>query len=230
MTEAEWLACDDPKPMLESLRDKASDRKLRLFAVACCRRLSGLVSDSLADDAVRIAERHAEGFAAGDELGRAAAAVSATLDGFDFNTAPLSAHAALALARKATHPDAWRAARGILVNATWEVATAAFRAAGGSDAAQDRAEKAENAAQADLLRDIFGNPFRPATLDPAWRTPTAVALAGQMYESRDFGAMPILADALQDAGCDSDEVLDHCRGPGPHVRGCWVVDLVLGKA
>ena len=56
-----------------------------------------------------------------------------------------------------------------------------------------------------------------------------VALAGQMYESRDFGAMPILAGALQDAGCDSDEVLGHCRGPGPHVRGCWVVDLVLGK-
>jgi hypothetical protein len=81
-----------------------------------------------------------------------------------------------------------------------------------------------------FLRDIFGNPFRPATLDAAWRTPTAVALAGQMYESRDFGAMPILADALQDAGCDSDDILNHCRGPGPHVRGCWVVDLVLGKA
>jgi hypothetical protein len=80
-----------------------------------------------------------------------------------------------------------------------------------------------------LIRDIFGNPFRPATLDPAWRTDTAVTLAKQMYESREFGAMPILADALQDAGSDSEDVLDHCRGPGPHVRGCWVVDLVLGK-
>ena len=80
-----------------------------------------------------------------------------------------------------------------------------------------------------IVRDIFGNPFRPAAFDPAWRTPTAVALASGMYESRDFGAMPILADALQDAGCDSDEVLGHCRGPGPHVCGCWVVDLVLGK-
>jgi hypothetical protein len=87
----------------------------------------------------------------------------------------------------------------------------------------------EEASHANLLRDIFGNPFRPATLDPAWRTPTVVALAGQMYESRDFTAMPILADALQDAGCDNEDVLDHCRGPGPHVRGCWVVDLVLGK-
>jgi hypothetical protein len=83
--------------------------------------------------------------------------------------------------------------------------------------------------QAHLLRDIFGNPFRPVAFAPAWRTDTAVSLARQMYESRDFSAMPILADALQDAGCDNAEILDHCRGPGPHVRGCWVVDLVLGK-
>ncbi|MBP3953754.1 hypothetical protein J8F10_00365 [Gemmata sp. G18] len=87
----------------------------------------------------------------------------------------------------------------------------------------------EAVAQTWLTRDIFGNPFRPVTFSPSWRTSTAVALASQMYESRDFGAMPILADALQDAGCDSADVLDHCRGPGPHVRGCWVVDLVLGK-
>src|SRR5262245_49415618 len=87
----------------------------------------------------------------------------------------------------------------------------------------------ERVAQADLLRDIFGNPFRPVALDPSWLTSTVNALARQMYESRDFSAMPILADALQDAGCDSDDILDHCRGPGPHVRGCWVVDLVQGK-
>jgi len=75
----------------------------------------------------------------------------------------------------------------------------------------------------------FGNPFRPVAFSPEWRTSTAVALATQMHESRDFGAMPILADALQDAGCDNDDILNHCRGDGPHVRGCWVVDLVLGK-
>ncbi|HEY1192447.1 MAG TPA: hypothetical protein VGE74_32790 [Gemmata sp.] len=89
--------------------------------------------------------------------------------------------------------------------------------------------EAEELAQTELLRDIFGNPFRPVTFLPEWRTGTAVALALQVYESRDFSAMPILADALQDAGCDSADILDHCRGPGPHVRGCWVVDLVLGK-
>jgi hypothetical protein len=82
---------------------------------------------------------------------------------------------------------------------------------------------------ATVLRDVFGNPFRPVAFDPAWQTDIALSLARQMYESRDFSAMPILADALQDAGCDNDDVLNHCRGPGPHVRGCWAVDLVLGK-
>jgi hypothetical protein len=84
--------------------------------------------------------------------------------------------------------------------------------------------------QPGLLRDIFGPlPFRPVVFSPARRTDTALSLARQMYDSREFSAMPILADALQDTGCDSTDILDHCRGPGPHVRGCWVVDLVFGK-
>jgi hypothetical protein len=87
----------------------------------------------------------------------------------------------------------------------------------------------ERRSQADLVRDIFGNPFRKVKFSPSWRTDTAMSLARAMYESRDFSAMPILADALQDAGCDNDDILVHCRGPGPHVRGCWVVDLVLEK-
>ena len=82
-----------------------------------------------------------------------------------------------------------------------------------------------------LLREMFGNPFRPAAFSSEWRTDTAVPGDGQMYESREFSAMPILADALQDAGCDNDDVLNHCRDATQvHVRGCWVVDLVLGKA
>jgi len=87
----------------------------------------------------------------------------------------------------------------------------------------------ERVAQADLLRDIFGNVFRPVTFSPSWRTDTALSLAKQMYDSHDFSLMPSLADTLQDAGCDNADILSHCRGPGPHVRGCWVVDLVLGK-
>lgn len=83
----------------------------------------------------------------------------------------------------------------------------------------------------DLLREIFGNPFRPVTFSPEWRTDTAVTLARMMYEAREFSAMPILADALQDAGCDNDDILNHCRkANATHVRGCWVVDLVLEKS
>ncbi|QJW96426.1 hypothetical protein FTUN_3983 [Frigoriglobus tundricola] len=91
------------------------------------------------------------------------------------------------------------------------------------------AQEDERRAQAELVRDIFGNPFRPVIFLPLWPTDTVVSLAKQMYDSREFSALPILADALQDAGCDSDDVLTHCRAPGTHVRGCWVVDQVLGK-
>ena len=88
----------------------------------------------------------------------------------------------------------------------------------------------EASIQVGFNKDIFGNPFRLVVFSPQWRTDTAVTLARQMYDSRDFSAMPILADALQDAGCDNDDILNHCRDTkAAHVRGCWVVDLVLGK-
>jgi hypothetical protein len=95
----------------------------------------------------------------------------------------------------------------------------------------DEAKERIRLVLAEVVRDIFGNPFRPVAFYPAWRTDTAVALARQMYDSREFGAMPILADALQDAGCEDEQVLHHCRDTNQvHVRGCWVCDLVLGKA
>jgi hypothetical protein len=85
------------------------------------------------------------------------------------------------------------------------------------------------AIQVTLLHCIFGNPFHPITLSPSWLTSTVVSLANQMYDSRDFSAMPILADALMDASCDNEEILTHCRGPGPHVRGCFVIDLLTKR-
>ena len=100
----------------------------------------------------------------------------------------------------------------------------------GAGAPRTEAARAEGEQQTHLVRDIFGNPFRPVNFSAEWRTDIAVALARQMYESRDFGAMPILADALQDAGCENEHILNHCRDLNAvHVRGCWVVDLVLGK-
>ena len=83
--------------------------------------------------------------------------------------------------------------------------------------------------QALLLRDIFGNPLRPVAFDPVWRSETTICLASAIYDDHAFERLPILADALEDAGCDHTDILTHCRGDGPHVRGCWVIDLLLGK-
>jgi hypothetical protein len=81
----------------------------------------------------------------------------------------------------------------------------------------------------ELIRDLVGNPFRPVALDVRWRTEDVVGLARGLYEDRAFDRMAILADALMDACCDDEDILSHCRSDGPHVRGCWVVDLILGK-
>lgn len=94
----------------------------------------------------------------------------------------------------------------------------------------DAVTNAEALFQVSLIKELFGNPFRPLAVDPSWSTSTVVALSEGIYRDRAFDRMPILADALQDAGCDNEDILNHCRSDGPHVRGCWVVDLVLGKA
>jgi hypothetical protein len=88
----------------------------------------------------------------------------------------------------------------------------------------------EQRLQAELLRCVAGNPFRQSSFQPDWRTETAVAIAARMYESKDFSAMPVLADAIEEAGCPDRGMFTHCREPGQHTRGCWVVDLVLGKS
>ena len=226
MTEREWLACADPVPMLNYLEGKAGDRKMRLFAVACCGRVWPALTDERSRRAVELSEFAADHPVTEDELDTVSAeaeeAFEDTLD-TDYYDGKVLAPDVVA-AQGATHAASYASnSPAVRVSDAIEVAQAAADAAPGGAAL-------EAPAQAALLRDIFGNPFRPVTFDTAWRTDTVIALARGMYESRDFGAMPILADALQDAGCTSNDILDHCRGPGPHVRGCWVVDLVLGKA
>ncbi len=119
-------------------------------------------------------------------------------------------------------PDGFSAAYSVTANTRWPNSSTA--------PGMSRDATKFVSVQAKIINDIFGNPFRPVAFDPSWRTTTAVGLARQVYEARDFAAMPILADALEDAGCADADVLAHCRGDGPHVRGCWVVDLVLGKS
>jgi hypothetical protein len=84
-------------------------------------------------------------------------------------------------------------------------------------------------AHAHLARDVFGNPFRCVRVDPSWLSPNVREMSTHIYEANDFGVMPMLADALQEAGCDHDDILNHCREGGPHVRGCWVIDELLGR-
>jgi hypothetical protein len=219
MTEAEWLECTDPERMLAFLESKVSSRKRRLFGCACVRRVWRLLRDSRSHKAVEVAEQFADELADESQLARAY-------------------EAAMQL---------WGRERGLLlaaVSAAWRVTL--LRRDEFGDAAEKASRRAAEAegwtapaprpAQVSLLRDIFGNPFRPRVLDPSWRTPTVTALARAAYEERglpagslDCDRLAILTDALEDAGCDSADILSHLRGPGPHVRGCWVLDLLLGK-
>jgi hypothetical protein len=214
MTEAEWEACTDPTAMLHFLRGLVSGRKLRLFACDCCWRIRHLLRDDASIDALNASAQFADGLIDREEM---------RLRRIEHAAVANRAHPptrAVAAASDERHVDA-AAASGSAADAVADTG-----AVPGSRASI-RAE--ERIAQSVALRDIAGNPFRPVTFSPEWRTDTVLALARQMYESREFGAMPILADALQDAGCGDDDVLNHCRQANGHVRGCWVIDLVLGE-
>jgi hypothetical protein len=202
MTERQWLTSTRPYRLVSHAKVGASERKLRLLAVACCSR----IRDRLAEPqwrAVEVAEDYADGRCDQSEIEAARSRV--------FSHTPFGNEGSAAAVCCGLGP--------------WFFVEQVFAHAG---AAARRST--ERKAQIDLVRDVFGNPFRPVAFNPDWRTDTAQSLANQMYEAREFSAMPILADALQDAGCDSDDLLAHCRDPHVlHVRGCWAVDLVLGK-
>ena len=208
MTEVEWSVATDPAPMVKFLQGKTSDRKLRLFAVACCRR-AWPWCETPDVGIITALEQHADG------LG-----LIPHVNTFQHDR----------LLCSVCSPFATSAALRTATIAAAVVATGTLGNAPRADLETWRgADSIESSEQTTLLRDIFGNPFRPVAFSTDWRTDTVVALASQMYESRTFDAMPILADALMDAGCDNENILNHCREPGVHVRGCWVTDLVLGK-
>jgi hypothetical protein len=218
MTESDWLTTIHPTDLLKH-RLTRDDRKRRLLDCACVRRVLHFLTDPRLVNAVAATEDLADGIIDWDRMKR---------------TARRDAMAALRELRPRLRSHYSRyAAEAALGTTNREVKNEGMYMAGSTMGYTSRDYHAnlerELTEQVKLVRDIFGNPFRPVAFDPEWRTSSAIALAGQMYESRDFAHMPILADALQDAGCEHADVLAHCRGPGPHVRGCWVVDLVLGK-
>lgn len=246
MDEAKWLAYrTEPKVMLSWLRSKATNRKKRLFGCACCRRIWSLIGNEKSRSAVLLAERFADGQLTDRE--RATAHTEAE-----------------AVARQPCSPDQhdralWACANvlhkyaGIAVNACYNaVQVAQWHALVGAglhgshspeaDSLNERAYDEEQAEQCSLVRELFGNPFRPLPTRSGklqweerkhqWLNAnegTACKLAEVIDAESRFVDAPILADALEEGGCTDTMILGHLRGPGPHYRGCHVVDTLLDK-
>jgi hypothetical protein len=241
MTESEWNTATDPEVMLEFLGHsrfafmksghKLSARKFRLCAVAVCRRVWSLLTDAELRTAVETAERYADGDATEEEFADAcsdAGARSGTLLSVAFSAGDRESYAranAASAASSAVRSFAFDAAKSSVYFAGLAMAGNALGQSTSSPEGM-----AERLAQAELLRDIFGNPWRsPATLGIALQTVPIVRMAAEVYESRSSERLPELAAALEEAGCDDAELLGHLRGETPHVRGCWALDAVLGK-
>jgi hypothetical protein len=226
MTEAEWLACDYPGAMIEHLQkgwgtsllafahrlgvlsQPARERRLRLFACHSMRRVWGGLTDKQRH-AVEVAERYADGLASAADLLQASVG--------DYNIAQL-VEPALSKAALAADRSADEAARIV-----------------GTSNLDDPRRHAMFKSLASVMRDIVGNPFRSLTLSPTLRTAQIGSLALAAYEERELPSgeldplrLAVLSDALEEAGCTDDPVLSHLRSPGPHVRGCHVIDLCLG--
>jgi hypothetical protein len=224
MTEQEWLECTNLEQLIKTLNPSGQGRKLRLFACACARRLWHLFPDGKGQEAIKVAERFADGIASVDELvktersGRTAWAES----GMSWITLIWGGQAVAMreASDAALHVIAYAPSAATVAGAPHRKKTMSM------------ARRAHHA----LFRDVFFNPFRPPSISAFLRNSTVLALAQAAYEDRTLPAgtldpdrLAILADALEDAGCDDADILGHLRGPGPHVRGCWALDLVLGK-
>jgi hypothetical protein len=240
MTEAEWRACTDPQRMLEFLRGKGSERKLRLFTWVCCQRLWQLLVDERSRHAVQVLGRYLDGLSSRAELARANEAApcpgpACPVLGSDSDYLYEAAGAAFCASLLDNDP----------VDSAADVSSYTF----GALAHLTKTTGKEDPLQSQHLRDIVGNPFRPRPPKRGkrrweeklrgWLTRqggTVPKLAQAIYEDwqllsvqLDNQRLAVLADALEDAGCDDTDILSHCRSDGSHVRGCWVVDLLLGK-
>jgi hypothetical protein len=218
MTEEEWLACDDPMKMFSQVVRplKSSRRRLDLFCIACVRLVWHLLDHPALKLPFDWLEMHP------GERDR-----------------PRGGHMSDLFQGPAKVLYDWRYRRDLGINSC-AIHIAHDLWADFYDYAFDNLGKRSRYDLTVLrkdpstflpavMREIFGNPFRPVVFDPSWLTTAVVSLAQTMYDSRDFSPMPILADALQDAGCDNVDILNHCWQPGEHIRGCWVVDLLTSR-
>lgn len=219
---SDWNACENPGEMLGFLTESLvgppapSDRKLRLWACACCRQVLHLLTNKLSRKAVEVAERYADAGATDDELAGA------------FETAPAEVSEAYGMVDLA-----WMACSR----------TDSDNQATITDFFRYTHPAEYDARFAALLRDIIGNPFKPITINPVWLSPTALSIATRIYDDRDFtpAAYAVLWDSLEDAGADDERIRRHCMGEAECARtgwrkrevmcsrGCWVLDAILGK-
>jgi hypothetical protein len=215
MMEAEWLECADAAVLLKVLRGRGSDRKWRLYACGCCRAAWHLLTEQQSRRAVEVAEAFAEGGASRQALAEA--------------------HwQAVGVAQRGTTVGGRMAAEAaVAASHDWEGSSASAAAIQAARALQSRGY---GAVARCLVHDVFGNPFRPLPPAMVWVTSEVRALAANESVRAGFFAGPldpvrlaVLGDALEEAGCDNADILNHLRGTGPHVRGCWVVDALLGK-
>lgn len=217
MTEKEWLECAIPNNILNFCYGKVSERKLRLFATGCCRNVWNFITEADARQAVEVGEQFADGQATTKQMDSA-------------KKKALAAYKKMAASMRSV-PDQRRfrlaEQRSIAIGSTVSVCeknaeSAAFRTK--LALVEGRARQAdkdrEEAHQCRLLREIIGNPFRKARMKKPWSTPTVLTLALSIYDERAFDRLPILADALEEAGCDNADILTHCRSEGPHAKGC----------
>jgi hypothetical protein len=232
MTEAEWLACADPTLILDFLQGKASHRQLRLLAVACCLRIWTLLPVAC-KNLITVLESSADGLVATLEYQAAWEHAEAEVLAADHD--PPNSLTYATASTGVSNPPTIPSVKSCMDTAASAVACADAESAQDDeyDATSEAAWTQERHEQVRLIRDIFGNPFRAVFVNPYWLTlndGTVVKIAQAIYADRAFDRLPVLADALEDAGCHDAEILGHCRQPGPHVRGCWVVDLLLGRA
>jgi hypothetical protein len=210
MTEAEWFAAKDPDPMLEFLRDsgKLSERKARLFAVACCRRVWHLLPDQRSRRAIEAAELYADG----------------VIDYETFKKACAGPNQPRSVVTDLQWPEAWRVADFVCSHTVLMASDAS---------GQETAWAEEQEAHSGLVRELFGNPFRPVSVRPSCLRANkgrVRKLVQKAYHERAFDRLPDLAQALEAAGCSDAQLLGHLRSAGPHWRGCFAVDAVLGRA
>jgi hypothetical protein len=253
MTEAAWLSSTDVRSMLRHLDGSVSMRRMRLFAIACCRRVEYLMTneDELGRQALDLAETMIDERVNSEEVAAtrhsAWYAAFRLIDGFRLEP-DLNARSNAVFAAYHTLQEAddltwhWRGRKnqrrirsdfmGTPVRAQLAALCAAMTEPLSLTPESKKAEVDVERAQIRILRDIFSNPFRKARIDPSWlewKESSVGTIAQAIYDERRFDRLPILADALAEAGCNNADILDHCRSSGEHVLGCWVVDLLLGK-